>query len=96
MDDALFDQIALTTGLSPSVCRELFDRGWAFVTEKEGPSVWISPTACLPAYIPHDEPECNNKCGNLAPHKHGFPCNIACESCNALCHPKCPAYRIGM
>lgn len=86
-------QTAEATGLSLEVCQELFEKGWSYVTEAKGPSVWVSPSAGLPSYIPHDEPDCDKSCGYQAPHKHGFSCYVTCTQCRAVCHVDCPAHR---
>jgi hypothetical protein len=79
-------------GLRFPVVEELLLRGWKFV-DLEDSMMWVSPQAQKPLFIPHDEPECDGKCGNMSVHNHGLPCFKKCEECNGLCHPDCPAYR---
>jgi hypothetical protein len=86
------DKTINESGLRADVVSYLLERGWAF-SKVNGTSLWVSPEAQKPLYIPHDEPECDNNCGNMSVHRHGLPCFVACDDCGGLCHPDCPAYR---
>lgn len=88
-------QVAEHSGLRPKTCKELLDQGWTYQISENKPPKWIAPTADKPDYVPHNEPNCNSECGNMAPHKHGLPCAITCNECTAICHPDCPAYKEG-
>lgn len=92
MTDKPFEEIVELSGLRHDVVGDLLDKGWTFVTADGEGSIWVSPTAGLPDYIPHKEPVCDNICGNMAPHYHGLPCHRDCPTCDAVCHPDCPAY----
>lgn len=89
------EQVSIRSGLRVEVCRELLEKGWTFVTEDDTPAkwVWVSPSAGLPEIVMHNEPMCNNRCGNYSPHKHGLSCFKACATCHGVCHPNCPAYK---
>lgn len=89
-------KVAKRSGLRPEICEELINSGWMFLASDTGEtSIWVAPTAELPDYVPHEEPNCDSSCGNVAPHKHGFACFVSCEACQAVCHPDCPAYKEG-